>query len=66
MKTSVEIPANELRDVLAFTGAKTKRDAINFAISDFNRRQRLKKLSEKLGTFHKFIDNDELEKLRKS
>ena len=44
MKTTVNIPENELRDAIRFSGAKTKREAIVTAIADFNRRHRMAKL----------------------
>ncbi len=41
VKTSLEIPDKELRDLLRFTKAKTKRQAIVSAIVDYNRRKRM-------------------------
>ena len=37
MKTTVDIPDEELEELIRHTGARTKRDAIVTAISDFNR-----------------------------
>ena len=64
MKTTVNIPDEELREALRHTGAKTKREAIVTAIVDFNRRRRLAKLVQRLGTFEHFMTNEELERLR--
>jgi hypothetical protein len=64
MKTSIDIPTEELKQVIAFTGAKTMRDAVNQAVADFNRRQRLTRLANKLGTFSQLITNLELHQLR--
>lgn len=49
---------------MKFTGAKTKREAIVAAVMDFNRRKRLAKVADKLGTFKNFITVEELHKLR--
>ncbi len=64
MKTTIDIPSDMLREVLANTGAKTKREAILTAVNEFNRRRRLSKLADRLGSFEGFISNDELAKLR--
>ena len=64
MKTTVDIPENELEEAMKFTRAKTKRDAIVRAIVDFNQRQRLAKLSKKLGTFRDFMTLQELKAMR--
>ena len=49
---------------MRFTGAKTKKDAVVHALKDFNRRQRLAKLAQMLGTFEDFMTQDELEAMR--
>ena len=64
MKTTVDIPENELRQLLAYTRAKTKREAIVQVIKAYNRGQRLARLTGMLGTFEDFMDADELEKIR--
>jgi len=64
MKTTIDIPDDELMEVLKYTGAKTKRDAVVFAIKDFNRRQRLSKVAEILGTFKEFMTQDDLKEIR--
>lgn len=51
MKTTVEIPDDELRDLVRFTRAKTKRAAIVTAIADFNQRRRMAALVRHSGTF---------------
>jgi hypothetical protein len=63
MKTSVEIPDGELEDLLKFTKAKTKREAIVTAITDFNRRQRMAALVKHSGTFRSLMTNDQIEAL---
>jgi len=64
MKTTVDIPDLQLAEAMRHTGATTKREAIVTAISDFNRRRRLAKLVERLGTFEHFLTPEELERLR--
>jgi myo-inositol catabolism protein IolC len=66
MKTTVDIPDEELEEVLRHTHARTKRDAIVIAISDFNRRKRLEKLAEQLGTFDEVVSREELLRLRET
>ncbi len=64
MKTTVEIPDEELRQVIKYTKAKTKREAVVHAIKDFNRRQRLAQLTKILGTFEDFMTQDDLKEMR--
>ena len=61
MKTTVDIPDRELRDLVKFTRAKTKRAAIVTAIADFNRRRRMAALVKHSGTFRELVTNEELE-----
>ena len=63
MKTTVEIPDGELRDLVRFTRAKTKRVAIVTAIEDFNRRRRMAALIRHSGTFQSLVTNEEIEAL---
>lgn len=64
MKTTLDIPENVLEDAIKYTGAKTKRDAIVTAVADFNRRQKLAYLANRLGTFDDFISAKDLQALR--
>ena len=64
MKTTIDIPEEELQEALRHTGAVTKREAVVTAIVDFNRRQRLAKLVEQFGTFEHFLTHQELDRLR--
>ena len=61
MKTTVDIPDAELRDVVKFARAKTKREAIVTAIVDFNRRQRMAALVRHSGAFRSMPTNEEIE-----
>lgn len=66
MKTSVEIPDKELRDIVRFTKAKTKREAIVTAIVEYNRRKRMAELIKYSGTFEGMMTNDEIEALEEA
>lgn len=65
MKTTVDLPERELAEALRHTGAKTKTEAVSLAVADFNRRQRLARLAEKMGTFTDLLTSDELRAVRK-
>ncbi len=65
MKTTVDIPENELRDAMRFTRAKTKREAIVSAIVDFNRRRRMAELVKHAGTCEDLITVEELQVQRR-
>lgn len=62
MKTTIDIPEEELRDAMRFTKAKTKREAVVNVLTDFNRRRRMAELVKYSGTFSDaFPANDEIE-----
>jgi hypothetical protein len=65
MKTTIDIPEDELQEAIRHTGAKTKRAAVVFALQDFNRRRRLAALTGILGTFNDFMTQDDLLEMRK-
>lgn len=60
MKTTIDIPENELRDAMDFLGAKTKREAVVTALHEFNRRHRMARLVAYSGTCE-FDTNAEIE-----
>lgn len=64
MKTTIDIPDEELAEAIRNTGAKTKREAVLSALRDFNKRRRLASLASMLGTFKEFIDQDDLRTMR--
>lgn len=66
MKTSLDIPDKELKDVLRFTKAKTKREAIVTAVMEYNRRQRMASLTKYSGTSGTMMTNDEIEALEEA
>jgi hypothetical protein len=65
MKTTVDIPDKELEDAMRFTRARTKREAIVTAITEFNRRRRMAELAKRAGTCSDMMTADELRELRR-
>lgn len=65
MKTTVDIPEQELKDAIRFTRARTKREAIVTAIADFNRRQRMAELTRHAGTCPELPEVEEIRRLRR-
>lgn len=61
MKTSLDIPEKDLKEVMRYTKAKTKREAIVTAIQDYNRRQKVRDVVKMFGTFESLASNDEIE-----
>ena len=66
MKTTVDLPENELAEAMRHTGAKTKTEAVSLAVADYNRRQRLARLADKLGTFKDLMTRADLRKMRET
>ena len=64
MKTSIDIPDKDLKEVLKHTQAKTKKEAIVFVVKEFNKRRRLTELAKILGTFKEFMTREDLKKIR--
>lgn len=65
MKTTADIPEDELQEAVRHAGAKTKREAIVTALRDYNRRRRLARLAEAFGTLERFMTQDDLRRMRK-
>lgn len=65
MKTTVDIPDDELADAMRFTSARTKREAIVTAIVEFNRRRRMAELAKLAGTCPDLMSVEDLERLRR-
>jgi Bacterial antitoxin of type II TA system, VapB len=62
MKTTIDIPEDELKDAMRFTKAKTKREAVVKVLEDFNRRRRMAELVKFSGSFSdSFPSNEEIE-----
>ena len=64
MKTTLDIPEKLLAEAMKAAGATTKRDAVMRALEEFNRRDRLRKLTERLGSSDTFMSPEELSELR--
>jgi hypothetical protein len=64
MRSTVDIPNDDLDQLLKYTGAPTKKEAVVQAVQGFNRRHRLGQLAEILGTFDDFMDANELNAMR--
>lgn len=64
MKTTVDLPEEELAEAMRHTKAKTKTEAVSLAVAEYNRRQRLAKLADKLGTFQDMMTRADLKKMR--
>lgn len=62
MKTTIDIPEDELSDAMRFTRAKTKREAVVTAIADF---RRMAELVSYAGTCPDLMSVDELLALRR-
>ena len=65
MKTTVDIPEAEIEDLMRFTRAASKREAIVTAIADFNRRRRMAALAEHAGQGDSMITPEELQAQRR-
>jgi hypothetical protein len=65
MKTTVDIPDRELKDAMKFTGAKTKREAIVTAITEFNQRRRIAQLVRHSASSKSMLTVEELQKQRR-
>jgi len=64
MKTTIDIPDEELEAVMRNTGAATKREAVVTAISEFNRRKEIQELIAQFGTFESFMTQEDLRRMR--
>lgn len=64
MKTTLDIPDRELRDVVRFTKAKTKREAVVTAVMDYNQRKRMAALRKHAGVSDTFMTSEQLMKMR--
>ena len=64
MKTTIDLPEKELAEAMKHANTIIKTEAVARAVSEFNRRARLAKLAEKLGTFRDLITPEELQKMR--
>jgi Arc/MetJ family transcription regulator len=66
MKTTIDIPENELAEAMRHTKARTKTEAVSTAVAEYNRRQRLAKLADNMGTFKDMMTRADLKKMREA
>lgn len=65
MKTTIDIPDGVLDEVIKHTGAKSKREAVVTAVTQFNRLKRLQALNARIrGTFKDFMTQADLQAMR--
>lgn len=64
MKTTLDIPVGTLNEVIARTGASTKREAVVLALSEWVRQKRLAELANLLGSSDTFMSAEELASAR--
>jgi len=65
VKTTIDVPQDELLDAMRFTRAKTKREAVVTAIVDFNHRCRAADLIKYAGTCPDLMTVEELQARRR-
>lgn len=65
MKTTVDIPEDELVEAMRYAKASTKREAIVMAIREFNQRRRMADLALHAGSCDRLVSSGELAKLRR-
>jgi hypothetical protein len=65
MKTTLDIPESELSEVIKYSKAPTKREAVLTALRFYNQRQRLAILARELeGSFKDFMTQEDLKVMR--
>lgn len=62
MKTTIDIPEKQLKDAMNYAGVNSKKEAVNIAISEYNRRKAVEDLIQDVrkGGIN-FLSNEELE-----
>ena len=64
MRTTIEIDEGLLREAMAVTGTKKKRQCIELALQEVVRQKRLERLLQRLGKTTLTIDTDDLDRMR--
>jgi len=64
MKTTIDIPEKVLKEAMRNANASTKRDAVIAALEEYNRRRRVQKAIDKLGTSDTFMTPEALMQMR--
>lgn len=65
VKTTVDIPEEELAETMRHLRVKTKREAVVAAIRALNRRKRIESLLGRLGQSDDFMTQRDLERMRR-
>ena len=60
MRTTLDLPADLIRDAQQALGFKSKTDTVVYALSEVVRRQKLKELAAMVGHMHLDIDLDKV------
>lgn len=66
MKTSLNIPDSDIKELMKKFPDMTRTEAIVHAVREYNRHQKMKRLGDKLGTFSNLISLSQLKQLRKA
>lgn len=64
MKTTLDIPEEKFATVQNLYGLRTKREAVIFALDELERRYKIERLVDQLGTFSDFMRQDDLRAMR--
>jgi len=64
MKTTLDIPEEKFTTVQNLYGLRTKREAVIFALDELERRYKIERLVDQLGTFSDFMTQDDLRAMR--
>lgn len=64
VKTTIDIPEDELKEAMRHLGVKTKKEAVVTALEEFNRRRRIEWLLEHMGSYDDVLSLEELRELR--
>lgn len=65
MKTTIDIPDEDLAYAMKVSKAKTKREAIVTAVKEYNRRARMAALVKYSGSFTSMMSHEEMKALEK-
>jgi Uncharacterized protein conserved in bacteria (DUF2191). len=66
MKTTIDLPEEELAEAMKHAKTKTKTAAVALAVAEFNQRHRMAALTRHFGTFKDFMTQEDLKRMRES
>lgn len=66
MKTTVDLPEDELAEAMKHAKSKTKTEAVALAVAEFNRRHRMAALTRHFGTCKNFMTQADLRRMREA